>query len=380
MKHVSRIAALILAVLVFCTGCGSSVAPDKYKTTVAATYGDQTTYLDEANFWMRLNQWGTESYTGVMYRYYYGITDIWPIASGVRTQTFEQTLKENTMAEILQTYILLEHAGDYASSALTDSDNEKIAALIADIRDGYADEFFTLAGVADGEAGDAQMKAYFEKRVQAYKVARAVMDQAQVSVKDEDCKSFRIAYILVPEEKKTTTESTASTEGSTSSTDPVGEALANVIRSNLVAGKTWAETKEAWKDLTSNEVTYAYTEESSSIFFTEGKDMKTGDSKVSYKEGTGWYVLYCVSDDDAEGAKTRRATLESEQQTEHFNGVYKTWQDAAKAFKVAKEFKNLTVESAYVAKTTTAAPTTAAPSTAAPESTEATTAAAVVDK
>ena len=40
MKHVSRIAALILAVLVFCTGCGSSVAPDKYKTTVAATYGD----------------------------------------------------------------------------------------------------------------------------------------------------------------------------------------------------------------------------------------------------------------------------------------------------------------------------------------------------
>ena len=268
MKHVSRIAALILAVLVFCTGCGSSVAPDKYKTTVAATYGDQTTYLDEANFWMRLNQWGTESYAGVMYRYYYGITDIWPIASGVRTQTFEQTLKENTMAEILQTYILLEHAGDYASSALTDSDNEKIAALIADIRDGYADEFFTLAGVADGEAGDAQMKAYFEKRVQAYKVARAVMDQAQVSVQDEDCKSFRIAYILVPEEKETTTESTASTEGSTSSSDPVGEALANVIRSNLVAGKTWEETKEAWKDLTSNEVTYAYTEESSSKYCT----------------------------------------------------------------------------------------------------------------
>ena len=127
-------------------------------------------------------------------------------------------------------------------------------------------------------------------------------------------------------------------------------------------------------------MTYAYTEESSSIFFTEGKDMKTGDSKVSYREGTGWYVLYCVSDDDAEGAKTRRATLESEQQTEHFNGVYKTWQDAAKAFKVAKEFKNLTVESAYVAKTTTAAPTTAAPSTAAPESTEAATTAAVVDK
>ena len=62
MKHISRIAALILAVLVLCTGCGSSVSPEKYSTTAAATYGDQTIYLDEANFWLRMNQWSTESY------------------------------------------------------------------------------------------------------------------------------------------------------------------------------------------------------------------------------------------------------------------------------------------------------------------------------
>ena len=66
----------------------------------------------------------------MLYYYYYGISDIWSISSGVRTQTFEQTLKETTMAEILQTYVLLDHAGEYASSALTDKDNEKIDALI----------------------------------------------------------------------------------------------------------------------------------------------------------------------------------------------------------------------------------------------------------
>ena len=45
MKHISRIAALILAVLVLCTGCGSSVSPEKYSTTAAATYGDQTAIM-----------------------------------------------------------------------------------------------------------------------------------------------------------------------------------------------------------------------------------------------------------------------------------------------------------------------------------------------
>ncbi len=361
MKHLSRTLALLLAILVFCTGCGSSVAPDKYSTTVAATYGDQTTYLDEANFWMRLNQWGTESYTGLIYYYYYGITDIWSISSGVRTQTFEQTLKETTMAEILQTYVLLDHAADYKVE-LTDEDNHKIDHLIEDIRDGYADEFFALAGVADGEAGDKQMRSYFEKRVKAYKVALEVMNAADITINDEDCKSFHIAYILVPE-SDTSTTSTESTEQA-SSENLVGEALANLICTNLLGGKSWDETKEAWKDLTNSEVTYAYSDtDTTSFFYTEGKDMKTGDSKVYHKEGTGWYVLYCVSDDDAEGAATKRASILSEKQAAAFNEVYKGWQENAKTFKVAKVFKKLTVEPSYVSKTTTAAPTTEAPST-----------------
>ena len=384
MKHLSRIAALLLAVVLFCTGCGSSVAPEKYSTTAAAAYGDQTTYLDEANFWMRMNQWGTESYTGMIYRYYYGVTNIWPISSGVRTQTFEQTLKETTMAEILQSYVLLDHADEYKVT-LTDDDNHKIDHLIEDIRDGYADEFFTLAGVAAGEAGDKQMRSYFEKRVKAYKVALAVMDAANVQVKDEDCKSFRIAYILVPEKSSSTESTEASTESTEASADsPVGEALAKVILSNLQSGKKFSEVKEAWKDLTSSEVAYAYTAtDTTSFFYTEGKDMKEGESKIYQKEGTGWYVMYCVSTDDEEGAKTEHDRLMEEGRSKAFNEVYKPWQDAAKSFKVFKEFKNLTVEPAYVAKTTAAAPTTQAPSTeaastAAPAGTEAETATAAV--
>ena len=362
MKHISRISALILAVLLFCTGCGSSVSPEKYSTTVAATYGDQVTYLDEANFWMRLSQWGTESYTGMMYAYYYGISNIWPIASGIRTQTFEQTLKEGTMAEILQTYVLLDHAGEY-SAELTEEDNHKIDHLLEETRDLYADEFFTLAGIPAGEAGDKQMRTYIEKRVKALKVAYAVMQAADVKINEEDCKSFRIGYITVPEP----TSSSASTESTeAASAEPKGEELANLILSELKEGK-WEDVKAKRTSLTSNEVAYAYSDTSTTTtYYTEGKDMKTGESKVVRKEGTGWYVLYCISDDDAEAAKTKRDSLTHTKQEEAFNEVYKTWQAAAKPFKVMKEFKNLTVEPAYVAKPTTAAPTTEAHSTADP--------------
>ena len=367
MKHLSRIFALILAVLVFCTGCGSSVSPEKYSTTVAATYGDQTTYLDEANFWLRLNQWGTESYTGMMYYYYYGVTDIWSQPSNNRTQTFEQTVKESVMAEILQTYVLLEHTGEYPAD-LTDEDNHKIDHLVEDMREGYADEFFTLAGIAAGEEGDKQMRSYFEKRVKAFKVAYGVMQAADVKINDDDCKSFRIGYILVPEE---TSSTSASTEAASTSTGVTGADQADLILRNLNAGGTWDDTKKNWETLTSNESAFAYNDTSSTSFlYTEGKDMKTGESKIHRVEGTGWYVLHCISDDDAEAAAAKRNTLITEAQDKAFNEVYKTWQDAAKPFKVTKEFKKLKVEPSYVAKTTTAEPTTEAESTEAP-STEA---------
>ena len=379
MKHLSRIFALILAVLVFCTGCGSSVSPEKYSTTAAATYGDQTTYLDEANFWLRLNQWSTESYTGMLYYYYYGVTDIWSQPSGNRTQTYEQTLKESVMAEILQTYILLDHAGEY-SAELTDEESHKIDHLIEDLREKYADEFFQLAGIAEGEAGDKQMRSYMEKRVKAFKIAYAIMQAADVQVNDEDCKSFRIGYILVPEESTSTSteaESTsASTEAESASPGLVGADLADLILRNLNGGGTWKDAKSNWTNLSSSETAFAYNDtETTSFLYTEGKEMKTGESKIYQKEGTGWYILHCISDDDAEGAESKRATLVAEQQDKAFNEVYKTWQDAAKTFKVTKEFKNLKVEPSYVSKTTTAEPTTEAESTEAPASEAETTAA-----
>ena len=179
------------------------------------------------------------------------------------------------------------------------------------------DEFFKLAGIADGEAGDKQMRAYVEKRVKAYKVAYGVMQAADVKINEDDCKSFRIGYVLVPAPSSTA----ASTESTEDASQVKGEDLANLILASLKDGK-WEDVKSRWSDLTASEATFAYSDTSStSIFYTEGKDMKTGESKIS-KQDAGWYVLYCISDDDADGAETKRASLVAAEQEKAFNEVY----------------------------------------------------------
>ena len=59
-----RIAALILAVLMAASvmgGCAAGkVAPSKYATTAIATIGDDTIYMDELNYYVRVNQYESE--------------------------------------------------------------------------------------------------------------------------------------------------------------------------------------------------------------------------------------------------------------------------------------------------------------------------------
>ncbi|MCD8330342.1 MAG: peptidyl-prolyl cis-trans isomerase, partial [Lachnospiraceae bacterium] len=64
MKTITRKIAVLLAVILTVgstAGCGSSTVGD-YATTVVATYGDEKIYLDEANFWLRYQQWMNEAY------------------------------------------------------------------------------------------------------------------------------------------------------------------------------------------------------------------------------------------------------------------------------------------------------------------------------
>lgn len=99
-------------------GCGG-VSMDKYASTVVATYGDEDIYLDEANFFLRYQQWTQEAMYWDMITAYTGYTDLWTYPSGDGEKTMGDDLKERVMAQLLQTRILIDHASDY-SVELTD--------------------------------------------------------------------------------------------------------------------------------------------------------------------------------------------------------------------------------------------------------------------
>lgn len=336
MKQLYKVLALALALVVLMTGCSASTAG--YAKKKAATYGTETTYMDEANFWLRYYQWSYESYYGVMYQYYYGYDNMWILDSGNHGQTFAEYIKETAMAEILQTYIILDHAKGEVT--LTEAEQKHVADAVASIRDGFADEFFKLAGIADGAEGDAQMTKYLTTRSKAVKVANEAKQALDVEISDRsNYEAFTVSYILIPEDK----------EGE--ETETSAEQLAIRMRMALEGGKSMDELKETYSDLSQSTLSFAKNNTTSeSAIYQNGVTMKTGEAKVAHVDGTGYYVLYCDDDDDEAATQEKIDAAVETARTEKFTEVYKEWAKDAKTFKVAKAFTRLKVEPAYVEK------------------------------
>ena len=88
----SLAAVMTLGMVTGCTSVRKSDLSDDYSEVAAATYGDETIYLDEVNYYLRNKQF--------MYEYYYtmyGMTDIWS------SDTMQDSLREEVMAVIYQT-------------------------------------------------------------------------------------------------------------------------------------------------------------------------------------------------------------------------------------------------------------------------------------
>ncbi len=328
MKHIKKFTAILLAAVMLLSGCGSKVS--SYGTTVAATYGDRTIYMDEANFWLRLTQLNYNYYVQ-MYAYYYG-TDFWTAESGRRTQTYWESVKEDVMAQFLQLNVLLDHASDYSDTALTDEDYKKIDLAIADLKSEYA-TLFDEAVI--GSYSDEEIRNSFIRREQAVKVWHAVREEATVDVKDEDCKSFTVKYFNV------TDTSTGTGEGGLILT---GETLANFLFSELKRGTAFDDLKTAFPGLNATTVSYRRndTTKESLIMNRMGRDLKDGEAAMEQSAGV-WYIVYCESADDPKAAEDARKTLESNQKEDHFEEVYAEWKKAAKPFDVKSAYTRLNV-------------------------------------
>ncbi len=411
-------AALLAAVLTAGTAAGCAASMSEYGTTPALTYGDQTVYLDEANFWLRYEQWLMESQYGTMYQYY-GYTNMWEAPADEYT-TLGQQLKEDVMAQILQTRILNDHAEELGIS-LTEEDQTRITETVADFRESFDDSFREYC-----DASDESINGWLQQNALAVKVWDAVKQQAEVTVTDEECQMFSVEYVNITDSTDSTesTESTAAettaassesadtTAAETESTEAsgeestaaetesaeasgeestaaetagaqssgedttaaetteaasgetlTGEALANEVLRRLNEGQAFSDFEDELGVTVNNQSFLRSDTDNSSTIYQEAVNMATGEAKMVDYDG-GWYVIYCVAELDKEATEEERASVEDTKREEHFNTVYAEWTAAAPSYEVQDAWDDLKVdEMIYVAKETTAAETTAADTT-----------------
>ncbi|MCD8077667.1 MAG: SurA N-terminal domain-containing protein [Lachnospiraceae bacterium] len=381
MKTITRKIAMLLAVILTVgstVGCGSSTIGD-YSTTVVATYGDEKIYLDEANFWLRYQQWMNEAYYWDLYTYF-GYDNMWTAEYDENT-TMGDYFKENVMAQILQTRILLDHAEDY-DIELTDDQKTTVSDHVSEFLESYP----LFANQTD--ATEEQMVEWMEMNAKANLVAQAVKDAAEISISDEECQEYSIEYILVEEEEEeeettaeeTTAEETSAeaeeettagdgsdgsetyaeqtyaeqtateaeeetaeetTEEETAEDDSAsavaGEELAQQVYELAEAGTDFSEIEESL-GVTSSTASYLVTgEESTEITYTTSAEMEAGEVQMVQEEGTGWYIIKKTNDLDEDATEEKREELTEEAEDEAFNEVYAEWAEDAPTFKVKEK-------------------------------------------
>ena len=342
MKKLLSCTALLLAVLMIFSGC--AVKPEKYAATAAATYGDQTIYMDEAAFWLRLLQWEQEGAYSYLYYYYYGITDMWGMDSGRRTQNMGQSLKEDVMARLRQACMLNDEASKYGVS-LTAEDKEKSKKFVQTLRDSYADELFALMG----NPSDERMAEIVDRFSLASKVHDAIKKgYTDFTVTDEECDSFSIQYFAVIE-----TADDKKEEGKL-----YNEELANQILADIKDGQSIDAIKTNYTgQATFSEASYTRVSDSTSVLYTEGVKLKKGEAAIALS-GTTRYVIYCVDDHDLQATEDKRAELTDKAQETYFKeNVLTELEKNAKAFKVNKVYEDIQLTNVFVSKPTTAAST-----------------------
>ena len=353
---IAFVLALILAVSAF-TGCGAANEdPGNYSGQVAATIGDDTIYLDEANFFLRYNQWNLESYYWEYYQYM-GYANMWDAPSGDNMdKDMSATVKEQVMNELLETRVLMQHADEY-KAVLTDEDKATVKETVEGVLSDYPEEFFKYTKVTE-----EQMIQWFSNNALAMKVFDAVKQTATVSVEDKDCEMYTVRYIRIPDDADTT--------------DAVDTAKAEaeyIVKHVQEDGEKMDDTLIQFGGSTTVESFLISDEAPTADAARIGKTLKTGEIVMEHVESdssSAWYVVYCESDHDEEATAEKRADLEDDQRVEYFNGVYAEWMKDAPAYEVKDCYSELVVSdggSIYVKPTE--APTTAAPATEAESTT-----------
>ena len=329
MKQIKRFLTLGLTVALGATtftGC-TAVTEEDYSKTVVATYGDQKIYLDEANFDARYYQYMYERF----YSSYYG-SDFWSTDAG--SGTMEDNLKENVMSEIMQTYVLMEHADEYKVS-LSDADKKKVSKAVKEFLDTSDEKLIKAA-----DATEHLVTKVYTNNALANKVWEAVVAKVDTNVTDEEARQVTVKYVLISESNNKYKD---------------GEKTAKEIADKVKAGKDLDTVCKDYDSLTTSTESYSKNGENDTDLGKKAATLSTGDITTYQVKGTGWYVISCTSDNDKDAAKEAKTKIIDERKDELFNKIYTGW--SKKKFKVEEDvWAKITFDkhTIYEAETTSA--------------------------
>jgi foldase protein PrsA len=337
--------AIVLAAVLILSGCAVQTGDD-YSQLVVATYGDQNIYLDEANFKIR----GTQYMYEMIYSSY--TTDLWGTDLGDGSgKNYEDMVKEDTMAEILQTYVLMSYADEYNVS-LTDADKEKVQEAVTSYMDSTDENVLKV-----GRATEELVTKVYENNALANKVWQAMVADVDTEVSDEEAAQISVSYVNIPEDDETYTDPEA-TANKILKKVKKGTALSDVVSDydglSVSTGqydKYESTDTEDDSDDSDEDSTDAVTEG----LTTEARKLATGESSVFQIDGNGWYVLYCDSDFDEDATEEQKESIIDTRKSDKFNELYESLDK--KKFTVDDDvWAKVSLENtpAYVAETTAA--------------------------
>lgn len=340
-KRMWAAAVFVLGVTLL-AGCGSAVKPEAYATTPVATVGDETIYLDEANFYLRSDQY----YYEMMYSYMYGTSDIWnmEVSAGV---SMADNMRESVLATLRQTYVLCSHAGELGVS-LSEADRAKVEETVDNSLEQSDPALLERMNMSR-----ERMVEVMSRNALANRVWEAVVAAADTNVSDEEARCVGASYVLVPE----TAEAETQAEGEAAADAASPKVTAQEIYDAVRGGSSLADAAAPYT-LTPAKGTYFIGDT-----FEEGSlgahalALSEGESELFKVEGIGWYVMVLDSEMDEAATDSRRDSIIAERQAAVFNETYPAWQDAA-AFTVdEKVWKAVPFDTIFVIPT--AAETTA---------------------
>lgn len=296
--------ATLVTTMLF-TGCGKNPSA----TLVTIDKGKDTISLGYADFTARYTQ---SMYDGI-YLNYFGET-MW--SQEEDGKTMEDTVKENVLGTLEETYLLRKHAADY-DVKISDKDKKAIQKAAKAFIE--ANDKETLKEMS---ATQEIVEQYLTDSTYATRVEEAIRAEAKVEVSQEEAAQKTIYYV------KLSTAPQQDGEGNT--TEKTDEEIEEIKKQAQALSE--AENFES----------YAEENEWEILKNSYGKDNATLDDAViaaadKLEEGQisapilvkddGYYVVRLDSALDKEATENRKEELEEEQRTKYYTDTLDGWKE-----------------------------------------------------